>query len=178
MARQGLERIQYASKQLNRLFFALIIVLPVLNLWYWFSFNSLPPMLIDLPVDVKREVSTGGLFLAFLLSLLPLGVVVFGLITLRRLFRLYEKGIVFSKANVNYIRRLGHVLLLWVLASMLFTTLIGLVVTYANPPGQRLLVVSLDLFDMTALISGAVVLLISWVMDEGRKLEDEQAHTI
>jgi hypothetical protein len=119
-----------------------------------------------------------SLSLAFLASLLPVSVAVYGLGTLRSLFKLYENGIMFSSDNVRYFHRLGYVCIAWVIANAVFTTLISAIITFGNPPGERAIVAQFGTSDMANLIIGAIVLLISWVMDEGRKLEDEQAHTI
>jgi len=55
------------------------------------------------------------------------------------------------------------------------TSLLSVILTMGKPPGQRLLVVGLDSGDFTGVFVGVVVLIISWVMDEGRKIEEDQA---
>ena len=60
----------------------------------------------------------------------------------------------------------------------MYTPLISAVLSFTNPSGQRMLAARFDLFDFTLLIIGAIVVLIARVMDEGRKLEDDQAYTI
>ncbi|MCH9675121.1 MAG: DUF2975 domain-containing protein [Gammaproteobacteria bacterium] len=84
----------------------------------------------------------------------------------------------FSAENVKYIRRLGYVLIAWVVANTIFTALISLVITFANAEGERVLVAEFGIVDLFALIVGGIILVIAWVMNEGRKLEDEQAHTV
>jgi len=102
----------------------------------------------------------------------------FGMVTLTKLFKLYENAIVFAAENVKYVRRLGYILICWVIASAVFTTLISIVISFANPPGQRMMIAEFQISDLSTLLIGAIVILISWVMEEGRKLEDETAHTI
>ena len=171
--------LQTASRRFRILLWALIVFVPLLNLLYWASFNHLPDGLIaDLPASPMQPLSVASLSLAFLVSLLPVGVALYGLMILESLFKLYEKGIVFSQQNVRFFRRLGYTLLAWVAANALFTPLISVVITFNNPPGSRELVAQFGVLDFSTLVIGAVVLLLSWVMNEGRKLEDEQAHTI
>ena len=68
--------------------------------------------------------------------------------------------------------------MLWVAASSLYTILLSVVITFNNSPGERMVVATFSYDDLAMLLMGGVVILISWIMDEGRKLEEEQAHTI
>ncbi len=178
MANQDLIRIQRISREFRYLFTALLVCIPLLDLLYWVLFNHLPAGLIALPVPINRELSFVTLMLAYLVSLLPVSVAMFGVVTLIKLFRLYEHAIVFSAENVKHLHRLGYSLILWVISGMIFTTLISVVLTSGNPPGQRMIVAQFVLADFSMLIIGAIVVLISWVMDEGRKLAEEQTYTV
>jgi len=176
---EGLNHIQRTSRRYRILFNILIVGVPVIDLLYWTFFNHLPDGLVaTLPVARTVELSAGALMLAFLVSLLPVGAAMYGLLTLRSLFGLYEKAIIFSAENVKYFRRLGYALIAWVLANALFTPLISTIITFSNAPGERMVVAQLGVFDVSTLLIGCVILLVSWVMDEGRKIEDEQAHTV
>lgn len=176
---ESMAHIQQTSRRYRLLFEILIVAVPTFDLLYWISFNHLPKgLLTDLPVAPTQDLSFLALAVAFLASLLPIGLAVYGLVTLRALFKLYEKAIIFSAQNVRYFRRLGYLFIAWVVANALFTPLISIVITYANPPGERSVVAELGFSDISIIVIGGIILLISWVMDEGRKLEDEQAHTV
>jgi len=69
-------------------------------------------------------------------------------------------------------------LISWVVANLLFVVLISIVLTFNNAPGDRMMVAQFGISDIGTLIIGAVVVLLSWVMSEASKLEDEQAHTV
>jgi hypothetical protein len=156
-----------------------MVCVPVFHLLYGAFFNHLPEgLLADLPVVPAQKLSFLSLTLAFFVSLLPLSVALYGLITLSTLFKLYENGIIFSADNVRYFRRLGYVFLFWVMANAAFTPLVSFILTFVNPPGERAMVAKFGISDISSLIIGAVVLLISWVMNEGRRFEDEQAYTV
>jgi hypothetical protein len=146
---------------------------------YWLFFNSLPEgLLIGLPAKADYELSHMSLLLGFFVSLIPAGVAMYAMTTLAKLFRLYEDAVFFSRENVLLFRRLGYALVSWVVASMAFTTLISMVLTFGNSPGKRLVVAEFGVSEFSTLIIGFIVLLISWVMNEGRKLQDEQACTV
>jgi len=181
MENENLIRIQRISGKFRLMFAVFLYAIPIVIFLYWLLFNYL-----HLPVDITTELSAvinrpltfQTLLLGFLVSLIPASVAIYGVFNLKELFKLYEKGIIFSEQNVKYFRHLGYSLIYWVVANMVFVTLMSIVLTFNNQPGQRMAVARFDLPDIGILIIGAVVVLVSWVMNEASKLEDEQAHTV
>lgn len=114
----------------------------------------------------------------FLVMMIPVSVLFFALYQGIRLFSLYEKGYIFSRENVTSYRRLGYAMFAWVGSNIIYTPLMTFVMTHANPSGQRFISVSMSLSDVATLLVGGVVLLISWVMQEGLKISDDQSHTV
>ena len=53
-----------------------------------------------------------------------------------------------------------------------------MVLSFNNPPGQRILSISFTGLDVVTLFCGMIVLVISYVMNEAQKIADEQRHTI
>ncbi len=179
MENENMHRIQRVSGIFIVLFTVFIIGIPVFTLLYWLFFNSLPAgFTTELPVSAKQTLPPATMTLAFLVSLIPASVAIYGLSTLKKLFQLYTKAIVFSEKNADCFRRLGYTLIAWVFANMIFTTLISIVISYGNPPGERMMVVGFGTSEISTLIIGAIVVLVSWVMNEATKLEDEQAYTV
>ncbi len=179
MTDNAIHHVQHMSRKFLVLFNVLLVLMPVAVFLYWAFFNQLPDAFhTDLPVAPAQPLSTTQLILGALVSLLPLTVAVYGLVTLKSLFRLYAEAIIFSAENVKYFRRLGYLFIAWVVANAIFTPLISLVLTLASPVGQRAVAVKFGIVDLFALLIGGIVLVVAWVMNEGRKLEDEQAHTV
>ncbi len=69
-------------------------------------------------------------------------------------------------------------MIFWVVANFVFVVLISLVLSFNKLPGERVMVAQLGVSDIGTLIIGAVIVLVSWVMKEASRLEDEQAHTV
>ncbi|MCZ4281727.1 DUF2975 domain-containing protein [Kiloniella laminariae] len=175
----SLNRIGRASRKYRLLFTLLLVLVPLLDLIYWGGFNHLPEGFHDdLPVSITGELSALSLLLAFLASLIPLSVTLYGLLALKKLFGLYEQGIIFAEENVRCFQKLGYCCIASVVAGILFTPLASVALTLDNLPGQRELVIDLNSNDLSALVIGGIILLVSWVMEEGKKLEDEQRHTV
>ena len=179
MDNENLVRIQNVSGKFNTLFSFLIICTPVSILLFWLFFNSIPASFKgDLPLNINDTLPLLTLALAFLVCLIPGSVTIYALLTLKELFKLYEKAVVFSAANVKCFRRLGYAMIIWVLAKMVSTSLLSIVLSFNNQPGDRQLVVQFSSTDIATLVIGSIVLVISWVMSEACKLNDEQAFTV
>ena len=179
MKNENMNRIQNVSGKFRILFTVLLALVPASTLLFWIFFNHLPEDLkTGLPVVANQALPLSTLALAFLTSLIPLSVVIYGLVTLKELFELYENEIIFSEKNVSCFRRLGFISIYWVIANMVFVTLISIVITFNNLPGEQVIIAQFGVSDIAMLIIGSIVVLISWVMNEASKLEDEQAHTV
>jgi hypothetical protein len=90
------------------------------------------------------------------LWLVRTGLAIWCLVVLSCLFRLYERGIFFAAKNVNYIRFFGYVLIIeWVVDYQLSGTVHDL--TLSTMP----------------IFAGLLIIFIAWIMDEGRKIQEE-----
>ncbi|HEY1664026.1 MAG TPA: DUF2975 domain-containing protein [Verrucomicrobiae bacterium] len=80
---------------------------------------------------------------------------------LLRLFRLYSKGIIFTAKNVNCLRFFGYYLIVdW----------------FINYQIQSLLQ---DMaLSCTPIFVGFIIIFFAWIMDEGRKIREEQELTV
>jgi hypothetical protein len=174
---QNTQRLMAVSRKIRLTCKWLIFCLPVLCALYWTFFNRIYHMgpLPPLPVRVDHDLPGLTRFLAFVVDLIPMGVIIYGLGKLEGLFGLYEKGRIFTAQNVAYFRSLGRTLIVWVGFDVVRNSLLSMVLTLDNPPGQRVITVGLGSADFTAIFVGIVVLIISWVMDEGRKIQEDQA---
>ena len=100
-----------------------------------------------------------------------------------RLFNLYEHGLIFSAQTIRCIKILGMLCVVgWVLGAALQ------VLPHPLPPGAsvvrhgyRMGFFSFDFgtgMDVGLLFAGIVIVLIAWIMDEGRKIQEEQELTV
>ncbi|MFT5133485.1 MAG: hypothetical protein ACI9SC_001957 [Gammaproteobacteria bacterium] len=180
MENENLARIKRISGKFRLLFTVLLIFIPVMILAYWLFFNDLPEGFTSElpPLVISNTLALSTRLLAFIVSLIPTSIAIYGIFNLRELFTLYEKGIIFTTANVKCIRRLGYALIYWTFSKIPFMALISIVLSHNNPPGERMVSIGFGSTDFVTLVTGAIVLIISWVMSEASKLEDEQAHTV
>jgi hypothetical protein len=172
-------KIKVLSRRLSILCTVLIVVLPIVCVLYWgmSSAEALSRQFTGGP-DGFANLGWPQRLAGFELSAIALIPLSLALSALRRLLRLYSEGTIFDAQNVLAIGKIGKWLAWFGIAQLLDATLIPLVLTLANPPGRRLLVITLSTGAIEAILLGAVMLIIARVMDEARIIADEQAQTV
>ena len=180
---ENTKRIRVISRLGGRICTVLIFFVPIMSALFWVFFNKLYPDMNMLGIEfhllsmLQQDLSAMARFMGFIVSLLPNIVTIYGIIKLRRLFSLYEKEIIFSKNNVKCFRGMGWALIGLFIANQISDTLLSVVYTFENPSGKRI-ALWLSSGDFTPLVLGMVVLFISWAMDEGRRIKEEQEQYI
>jgi hypothetical protein len=158
---------------------AAVVVTPFIAL-YWAVFNLLPADMThqtaSLAVSPVLPAWVRGL--CFLAAMAPGGALMLTLLRLRELFALYKEGRIFTLANVVCFRAVSRSLLVWAVASILYTPLAGLAVTAANPPGRHMLSLGIGSSELALFFVAAMAVVISRVMDEARRLDEEQSLTV
>jgi hypothetical protein len=105
----------------------------------------------------------------YVLGAIAMGIYLLGAISFYRLLNLYEKGVIFSEANVREIKQLGTYLacygILAVTASAFYT---GGITPFTL----------LDFICSPWIVGGGAINLVAWIMDEGRKIQEEQELTV
>jgi hypothetical protein len=116
--------------------------------------------------------------MGFLISCIPLSITMLILYYLVKLFKLYEQAQIFTSANVKYIRNIGWIMLLNQIIRPIYEAMFTAALTFQNPHGHRFISISFTNNNLTTLIIALFIILISWVMAEGCKLNDEQKYII
>lgn len=103
------------------------------------------------------------------------GLLIKGLYHLSRLFGNYAAGQIFTRGSAEQIRRLGiTVLVYWVFQILLLVALTVLMATQQFVwPADRPIPIP-----FVALLAGGIIILISWVMEVGTELREENELTV
>lgn len=173
-------RITRASRRLEIAFKIVFVLIPVVSALVWLFANELSDEMQKniLPHYARLPLPAQARAMGFFISMLPCGIAMYGTWALVRLFRLYERGQIFREANVRCFRDISRTLIIWSAVRFISSPLMSIALTLHHPKGQRLLVVGVHSVDITALLVGFVLGVIAWVMEEGRKLQEEQDLTI
>ncbi|MCP2604759.1 DUF2975 domain-containing protein [Candidatus Aminicenantes bacterium AH-873-B07] len=104
--------------------------------------------------------------------LLTIGIYLFGLYHFIKLFKLFEKGEIFTEKTIHQFKMLGLACIFYFpisVVSQLTKWYVVLSVKLDAHPGISQIFKDFDIF-----VVGIAVILISWIMNEGKKLKDEQ----
>ncbi|MEK8048861.1 DUF2975 domain-containing protein [Ideonella sp. DXS22W] len=154
------------------------VAAPLLTLVLWTSddwLRAVAPQLTGLAADTRFTIDDRARAWGAAASLPVLALVLWTLWRLWQLFGEYARGQVFSRAALGHLRGFARGLLALGLAGPLLRTAVALALTVGNPPGQKLLVLSIDLSDYAQMLVGAVLLTIAAVMDHAAALAEDNA---
>jgi hypothetical protein len=117
---------------------------------------------------------------AKMVAVLAAGVFLAAGITCYQLLNLYEKGIIFSARNVQLLGRIGYLAFGYGLLNVWGP--VPLMIWYAwmqsHSPLNSVLWKILESFSSPWIIGGLFVVVIARIMDEGRKIQEEQELTV
>lgn len=179
-------KIKTVSVFFRAVFTFCLVALPIYTAVYWLT-NGRPfgpwlyitifpysgPILPDV-----GALSASAKIYSFLINMVPIAIYMTILYFLTRLFRLYQNNQIFSSENVTCIRRIGWMMLLNQLIMPLYTMMLTFTVTYDFPVGFRFIYVGFSVQNVLALLVALLIILVSWVMDEGHRLYEENSYTV
>jgi|LakMenEpi03Aug12_release.lakeMendotaPanAssembly.Ray.scaffolds.fasta_scaffold269776_2 hypothetical protein len=178
-----MNKIKSISRNFRILFKLAVFLVPIMNCVVWVFYDKFPqevtvtllPHFLNLTqININPTTKT----LACIACMLQVAVILYALKQLLKLFKNYEQGEIFSFVNVTYYKKLGYSVFAWVITDKIVDVLISIILTYQNAVGQRQIAVRLGSADLIALAVGGLIILIAWIMNEGHKLNEEQALTI
>lgn len=187
--RNLMDRIQKVSSYLLATFNILLVVLPLslLILWLFIDHDPIKQAIAEglffEPVHTPEGVINLAMikwdpfakFIGFVGSLVGILPILLGLFILKTVFRNYRKGEIFNITNARQYKYLGYLFFLsGLITTPLSSMLQVLAVTLTYPPGHRWITIGFGTPNMVTLFCGVLVLVISWVMVEGYKLQEEQ----
>ncbi|MBC3764858.1 DUF2975 domain-containing protein [Neptunicella marina] len=95
-----------------------------------------------------------------------------------RLFGFYQQGQVFSAEPINQLRIIAGCILLWPVITIIYPILTTLLLRFSGASDSLPIYVSIGTSEITNLITGLIVYVISWIMLEAQKVNEEQELTI
>jgi hypothetical protein len=94
------------------------------------------------------------------------------------LFKLYERGDIFTLQSVRYIKKIGYTILISQIAGLFYHAAISLALTFNNPVGQRVISLGASQNNAYVIVIAIMIIFISWIMVEGCKLQEEQKYIV
>lgn len=180
-----MNKIQKFSRFFRILFQFLFILQPILlivfwgEVYYWRTdqpgfFDGLSASFIPRSVKILHQITASEALYGFLIGTVPTIAAMLLFFFLIRLFKLYEQSEIFSLSSVRNIRNIGIMTLVSQVIEFIYEPVLGIILTIHNPPGHRLASITVDNYNIHYLITAIVIILVSWVMNEAAKLQEEQ----
>lgn len=182
-----MEKIQKYSRRVRIVLQGLLILAPLLTLYYWLTVSTDMDYLfrsgiietdLDPMIFANQSLTFTTRVWAFVASLLPCGILMYALKQLINLFQYYERQEIFTLSTTSHYQKLGYVFFYWAAGAFVYSGLISVILSFNNPPGERVLSLTFTGIDLLSILCGFVVLIISWVMTEAQKIADEHMHTV
>ena len=178
----NISKIKKVSKLFEILITGLIVVMPIYFSFYWLyiisfsqSFlldNSIPISIMDAPLSLTLQI------IGFVSSLLPLSALLYGLYNTKKIFSLYILGNIFSNEHVTLFKKIAKAFAFWVLFSVIHESVKSVVFSWNNAIGSRHVDITFGSFEIGIIAMSVLFLVISWIMDEGRTITEENKLTV
>lgn len=127
----------------------------------------------DVPATVIVTPSQPVLWTAYAVALIPAAIFLLALWETRRFFALIGTRPIFDSAASRSLMRLGYMTIAICVSQIVVRTTVVLLMTSANPPGQRQLAIGIGSTDIAALIIGFLFFTFALVMQEASRLARE-----
>ncbi|WP_421903302.1 DUF2975 domain-containing protein [Maridesulfovibrio sp.] len=179
-----MDKIKKMSIFLKYAFLLMLIAIPIFEFAGWILFDGDPEsffiseFLLTFDPDYLAPLTDTQKALGLLVSIPYAGLGMYCCWQLVKLFGLYSQGLIFTADNSACYRRAAWALLIGEIVYPFTQTAVSYIATMNNAVGDRLICVGFDDTNIGNIVVACVILAISWVMDEGRKLQDEAELTI
>ncbi|MCA0203774.1 DUF2975 domain-containing protein [Pararhodobacter sp.] len=107
------------------------------------------------------------------LGALPSLAMLYGLHQMALLLGRYAGGETLTQACARHIQRIGAALLVAVALELVSRPLQIMLASLANPPGERVLALSLEGADLGQVLAGGLMVMIGWAMHEAAEMAEE-----
>jgi hypothetical protein len=185
-----MKKIATVSRRLRFVLWAFLIASPCATGAFWIfgvgGLDATGPIPAEISYNLAGNfiprlsmttINATSLSLGFLAAMIPTCALMFIVYILTKIFRNYERGLIFSEHNTMLYRRIGFGLFAKTIADIVSLPLICLALTFQNPVKPEG-VIQVGTTHLGLIFVGVGVILISWVMDEASKIAEEQAYTI
>lgn len=146
--------------------------------WAWLA-PGVAERFLPQRLDMTSVVVTGDVRIAgFLISLLPLSILFYGLYQAHQMFAGYRRGEVFTDAAAERMRGLAYSLVGVAIAHPIAQAALSVVLTWHAGPGHRQLSISLSSNDYFLAALGVLLLAIAQVMREAVRIAEENREIV
>jgi len=159
---------------------ALMIALPLGIILFWLNFEQTLQYL-DIAQSGVLQLETiqpWQIISAAVFSTMVCSVLLVGLWNLRLIFNSFKQGQFFTEQNIRSFHTLSKVLFASAVIQCLTSSILSVLLTWNNEPGEKALIISLGSNEFWLVFIAITCLAITWSFKEGQKLAEENAEFI
>lgn len=172
--KRRMARIRYLSRLMARGCSATSVLLIVAMPIYW---AEIPTRTLLGQAGAQNtpvaEIDILTRTLALGISMIPLGVLVYGLLNARRCFAAFAAGRIFCREPIAQLKTFSVAVAASALLTPFANAALSIVLSWNNPPGSRTLSVGIGSDTLIALVFAGMVAIVAWVMAEAIEISDE-----
>src|SRR5262249_21757549 len=124
---------------------------------------------------IALPITPLGQALAGIVLVIPVGVMLYGLLAVRRLFQAFARGEIFSPYTARQLQIFAATVLLPSPLGPLTSAGTSAPRSVGDPPAERAIMIAFSTNDYFALIVGGVLFAAATIMREGARIADENA---
>jgi len=149
-------------------------VLPAAVAVFWFAASWTNIFAAaDIGAPERYHVTDGIRILAFLINILPLSVLIWGLLRVCNCFSIFASGHLFSEKAVRALQDFSLAILISSLLRPLSSAMLKVLLTWNGPPNSTIFSVTISSDTVFALLFAGTVFVIAWGMKEAIAIADE-----
>lgn len=159
---------------------AYLILKPLLALVIWLNLEEMAGDLSSQFSQPLRWEFIGpmNLLAGFLVSCIPIALMMYGVWRLRLLFGQYRVGSFFTLENASHLHAFAKMLLITVILSPVIDVLLSVAMTINYPQGERSISIDFSSNDLSTLFVAGVMFAVGWTMRESYRLATENAEFV
>ncbi|MFG1278135.1 DUF2975 domain-containing protein [Xanthobacter autotrophicus] len=172
-----LDRVVRLGRALSLATLVVVVLLVTSGLGIWLRPALVEQMVVPRLGLAGHQVALDGASLCagLVISAVPLGILAYGLLQVRQIFRDFGRGELISQMLAHRLERFGAAVAVQGLISPFTSAALSVALTLGNPPGERALAVSLSSHDVVAVIVGLLIIGVGAVMREAARIAEENA---
>lgn len=177
---ENTQKIRRVSFVLRFACAAYLVLKPLFAVIIWLNLEEMADDLNPLFAEPLRMEFIGplNLLLGFLVSSIPMALMMYGVWRLRELFGLYRLGEFFTPATASHLHAFAKMLLITVVISPIVDILTSVAMTIGYPQGERSISIDFSSNDLSTLFLSGLLFALAWAMREGHRLAEENAEFV
>jgi hypothetical protein len=178
-ASPDLQKIRSASKKLELLCLLALIMLPILVPFAWMGDSSALAQRANIaPSNIQNPIQTWQRVVGIVLTEIPVLLMCLGLWQVRKCFKEFSKGDVFTNKAAVYLKKFSVWIMRSAFAALIVSTLLSSLLTLGNAPGSRIVAIGVSTEQVLLLFFSCVVWLMAEIIRQGQALAQENSSFI